>query len=434
MKRLAFRAVVVSGLILGAATLIAQRGGGPPEGGAQQGGAVQGRGGGRGGRGGGAPAGPTSLRPPAVTPMANPADPFAAVHAGTQTPQQYLAQYRYNAAVDPADPFHNWGGNLWNQTWQGQWLAAYRDGKTFEQFWNSLQGNGGQSLILATPYPFKTADEQWMAWRAAANGGRGSGNQPATPAAADWSGQWAGGGAGNVLQRDYYAFMSDAYKPRYAMSVQAEIEGRHWWPADACLPNAYGGAGTWSFRYANFNGPLLHLNNPNPVYEGRYVMIGRDFLPPEQSIPSFMGESIAFWDRDDLIVWTKNLHPNMRGHGEAEHTDQMQMIERYYRSGDNLLVDVTRYDPVAYSGPQHTVGVFTRTMDYQAPLHNDCVSTNNVFHDAKGWIADLAPGQPGYKDIFDLTPWYTNWMRAEDAKKAGQAPPAPSILDLATRR
>jgi hypothetical protein len=382
-------------------------------------------------RGGGQPTGPTSLRPPAVTPSATPADPFAAVRGGRQTPQQYQAQYRYNAAVDPADPFHNWGGNLWNQTWEGQWLAAYRDGKTFREYWNGLQGNAGQSLILATPYPYRTAEEQWGAWKAAANAGRGGAAQPSAPS--DWSGQWGAGGAGNVLQRDYYASMSSAYKPRYAMSIQAEIEGRHWWPADSCLPNAFGGAGTWAFRYANFNGPLVHFNNPNPVYEGRYIMVGRDFLPPDQSIPSFMGESIGFWDRDELVVWTKNLHPNMRGHGEAEYSNEMQMIERYVRVGDNLLVDVTRYDPVAYAGPQHTVGIFVRATEYQAPLQNDCVSTNNVFHDEKGWIADLAPGQPGYKDIFDLTPWVTNWMKAEEAKRQGQAPPAPSILEISPR-
>ncbi|MGE0445931.1 MAG: hypothetical protein AB7P99_11940 [Vicinamibacterales bacterium] len=373
-----------------------------------------------------------SISPPAVRPAENPADPFAAIRAGRQTAAEYQGQFRYAAAVDPADPFHNWGGNLWNQTWTGEWLAAHAAGQTFAQFWNGLQGRAGQSLILASPYPYTSAEEHWRAWRAAANRGAGPASQPATPQ--DWSGQWGGGGAGNVLQRDYYASVSAEYKPRYVMSIQAEIEGRHWWPADSCLPNAYGGVGTFAFRYANFNGPLVHFNNPNPLYEGRYVMVGRDFLPPDESVPSYMGESIAFWDGDELVVWTRNLHPNMRGHGEAEYSGEMQMIERYYRTGDSLVVDVTRYDPVAYAAPQHSAGVFTRAAEYQVPIFNECVSTNNVHHDEKGWIADVGPGEPGYKDIFDLTPWYTNWMKAEAAKRAGQAPPAPSIMELAPRR
>ncbi len=366
-----------------------------------------------------------------MTPLPNPADPFAAIKAGAQTAAQYQARFRYMAAMDPSDPFHNWGGNLWNQTWTGEWLAAHAKGQTFAQFWNSLQGTAGQSLVLASPYPYTSAEQHWRAWRAAAGRGAGPANQPAT--AQDWSGQWGGGGPGNVLMRDFYAHASNDYKPRYVMSIQAEIEGRHWWPADSCLPNAYGGAGTFAFRYANFNGPLVHFNNPNPLDEGRYVMVGYDFLPPEGSLPSFMGESIAFWDGDELVVWTKNLHPNMRGHGEAEYSAEMQMIERYYRTGATIVVDVTRYDPVAYAAPQHSVGVFTRANEYAVPLFNECVSSNNVYHDARGWIADVAPGEPGYKDIFDLTPWYTNWMRAEAAKKAGQAPPAPSIMELAPK-
>ena len=373
-----------------------------------------------------------TVSPPAVTPAANPADPFAAIKAGAQTPAQYQARFRYTATVDPLDPFHNWGGNLWNQTWTGEWLAAQNRGQTFAQFWSSLQGMAGPSLIFASPYPYTSADEHWRAWRAAANRSAGPANQPATPQ--DWSGQWGGGGVGTALLRDYYASVSAAYKPRYVMSVQAEIEGRHWWPADSCLPNAYGGAGTFAFRYANFNGPLVHFNNSNPVYEGRYIMVGVDFQPPARSSPTFMGESIAFWDGDELVVWTKNLHPNMRGHGEAESSAEMQMIERYYRTGANIVVDVTRYDPVAFAAPQHAVGVFARANEYAVPIFNECASTNNVTHDARGWVVDLAPGEAGHKDIFDLTPWYTNWMKAEAAKKAGQAPPAPSIMDLAPRR
>jgi hypothetical protein len=222
------------------------------------------------------------------------------------------------AATDPADLFHNFGGNLWQQTWEGQWMAAYAKRQTFEQFWNSLQGMAGQSAMLASPYPYKSADEHWRAWRAAANRGQGPAKQPVTPP--DWSGQWGGGGAGNVLLRDYYASLSAEYKPRYVMSIQAEIEGRHWWPADSCLPNA-------------------------------------TVAPGRSRSATSTSTGLSFWDGDELVIWTKNLHPNMRGHGEAEYSDKMEMIERYYKTGSNIVVDVTRYDPVAYAAPQHTVGV-----------------------------------------------------------------------------
>jgi len=373
-----------------------------------------------------------SVGSPPVTLAADPTDPFAVIRTGAETPEAYQSRFRYVAAVDPEDPFHNWNGGLWGSTWTGEWLAAYQRGVTFEEFWDSLQGSAGQSLVFESPYPYRSAEAHWQAWQAAANDGAGPAAAPAAPV--DWSGDWGGGGAGNVLLRDYYAHASAAYRPRYVLSIQAEVEGRHWWPADSCLPNAYGGTGTFRFRYASFNGPLVHFNGSNPLYEGRYAMVGRDFLPPAESVPSYMGESIAFWDGTELVIRTRNLHPNMRGHGEAEYSGEMQMIERYLRVGDQLVVDVTRYDPVAYAAPQHSVGVFARAAEYGVPLFNECVSTNNVYHDERGWIADVAPGEPRYNDIFDLTPWYTNWMRAEDAKEAGEVPPAPSIMELAPGR
>ena len=78
------------------------------------------------GRGQGAgPPLPQSMTPPRVAPAANPADPFAAIKAATETPVQYQARYRYQALMDPGDPFHNLDGSLWNQTWNGEWLAAH---------------------------------------------------------------------------------------------------------------------------------------------------------------------------------------------------------------------------------------------------------------------------------------------------------------------
>src|SRR6187200_3545142 len=69
------------------------------------------------GQGAGAPL-PQSVTPPRVARAANPADPFAAIKAATETPAQYQARYRYQALMDPGDPFHNWDGSLWNQTWR----------------------------------------------------------------------------------------------------------------------------------------------------------------------------------------------------------------------------------------------------------------------------------------------------------------------------
>ncbi len=58
----------------------------------------------QGARGRGQAAGPPlpqSVTPPRVAPAKNPADPFAAIKAATETPVQYQARYRYQALIDP---------------------------------------------------------------------------------------------------------------------------------------------------------------------------------------------------------------------------------------------------------------------------------------------------------------------------------------------
>jgi hypothetical protein len=164
---------------------------------------------------------------------------------------------------------------------------------------------------------------------------------------------------------------------------------------------------------------------------------GRGFLPAENAVPQWMGESQGFWDGDELVVWTKNIIPNSGGHGLPEYSDQLQLIERYKRIGNEILTDVTWYDSVAFAYPWHSTGIFQRQpLDHwkrSPPTINECATTNNVYHDDNGVIQQFAPGDPRFHDLFDDTPWLTAFKRAEDAKKAGRIPAAPSFLSLASR-
>lgn len=376
------------------------------------------------------PPGVQSMTPPPVTPAKDPLDPFAAITAGTMTPEQYRDQFVYVATVDPADPFHNLIARNWGMFEFGQWESASLDGKTFEEFWDTIQGMAGPSNILASPYPYTSAEEHWNAWKAAANKGAGGADAPATPQ--NWDGQWGNMPSAAPILRDYYNFASDAYKPLYLQSVQAEIEGRAYWPNSQCLPNGYGGFTSFNFSYADINGPLVHLNNmyvPAAMYEGRYIWVGKEFL---NNGPSFMGDSIAFWDGDDLVVWTNNLFANSRGHFEFEYSDQLQIIERYRKVDDKIVLDVTRYDPVAYSGPMHSVMVLRKAPNYTQLAVEECNYGNNFYYNKDGLNAFLEPGQPRYSDRFNATPWRDIFNAGDAAKDAGTIPAAPSILDLAS--
>jgi len=363
----------------------------------------------------------------------DPVHPFAAVTAAAQWRDRFIKR----ADVDAKDPFHNLSPNdWWRLTWQGQWREAASKGTPFKAFWDGLQGkaNNGRTVDIRSPYPFTSAEEQWGAWLKAANGGT-THTRATLP---DWSGDWTGGpGYPDALVRDFWTAVSDAYRPRYEQVLQAELEGRHWWPADNCRPNGFTRSG-WSVRYFLMDPTMVVLSFVDPVNQDRYVFTdGRGFLPEQNAIPQWMGESQGFWDGDELVVWTKNIIQNSGGHGLPEHSDKLQLIERYKRIGNEILTDVTWYDPVAFGYPWHSVGIFQRQpLDHwkQSPSTiNECATTNNVYHDENGVIQEFAPGDPRFHDLFDETPWLTTFKRSEEAKKAGRIPAAPSFLTFAPR-
>jgi hypothetical protein len=71
--------------------------------------------------------------------------------------------------------------------------------------------------------------------------------------------------------------------------------------------------------------------------------------------PSWMGDSVAHWDGDTLVVVTVNFNDKtwLNG-GGAPHTDQLHVIERYQRPDlGHLNVEITMDDPGALTHP-HT--------------------------------------------------------------------------------
>jgi hypothetical protein len=76
--------------------------------------------------------------------------------------------------------------------------------------------------------------------------------------------------------------------------------------------------------------------------------------------PSWMGESIGYWDDDVLVIETRNFNDktwiDRRG---LPHSDQLRVTERVQRSGENeLVIDITVEDPVAYPEPWTVRRVF----------------------------------------------------------------------------
>lgn len=337
----------------------------------------------------------------------NPAKPFA----GLTKASDWVKRFKPGTPKPVAnDPFGNMtSGEFWRGSWQGQNIDHP------ERTPASMKAPGGTGVVVKSPYPYKSGEEQFNAWKAAANGG----TKHTRADLPDWSGDWQGGADGvlgyNARLSDVYAAVSDEYKPRFLNTLRGEWEGGHqWWPAAFCLPDAfsrvYSGGGNWHFMADQ---KMVIITEDRPENATRYVYTdGRGFLPADLQFPQWYGASQGFWDGDELVVWTSQIHPWVMTHGLPEYSEAYQVVERFKRVGDEILVDITMYDPKVFAHPWHDTATFHLIKDWTtAPTTwTECVSTNNVHMDAKGDLTDYAPGEPGYIDISDPTPWITAYQ------------------------
>lgn len=324
---------------------------------------------------------------------------------------------------DPNDRFRNLTSREWTET--GEYQTAEQLGLSDEDFLATFDGEGGTGVQIRSPYPYATAEEHYNAWLAAVNGGTHHSRETLP----DWSGSWQGNTQGVLgqaaLVRDVWNAVRQEYRPRYQQLLTAELESRHWWPADTCLPDGFG-------RLYALNGAVHHfmmdqtmvlMVKDRPNNETRYVWTdGRGFLPPDYSFPAWYGQSQGFWDGDELIVWTKDIIPWVITHGLPEYSDALQAIERIKKVGDSILLDLTLYDPKAFAFPWHDVVEFHRLEDWKTapPTFSECVSTNNVYHDENGLSQEYTLENPNYLDAADARPWATVFERAERATGNGE--------------
>ena len=348
----------------------------------------------------------------------DPAHPFAGIASAEQWEKLFMPG---NANVVPGDAYANMtSAEFWRNTWQGQGI----DGK-FAQ----AKGSGGRGVLIRSPYPYKSAEEHYDAWFKAAGGG----TKKARDTLPDWSGDWQGNADGvlhgGAKVSDVMAAVAGDYKPAFEQLLRAEIAGRQWWPTEFCLPWGFGGfysldGPTWHFM---MDQTMVLINKDRNNNETRYIYTdGRGFLPKPLQFPQWYGASQGFWDGDELVIWTSQIKQWVITHGLPEYSDQLEAVERMKRFGDQILVDLTLYDPKAFAFPWHDTVIFHKLADWtEAPAtFSECVSTNNVYMDADGALRERVAGDPNYLDISDSRPWATAFARGEAAaaKAAGKDP------------
>ena len=84
------------------------------------------------------------------------------------------------------------------------------------------------------------------------------------------------------------------------------------------------------------------------VHDARVIPINGDHRP--KAIEQWMGDSIAWWDGDTLVVETVNLHPQQKARMMASLSDQGRIIEKFTRYSDQqIFYEFEVIDPVFYT-------------------------------------------------------------------------------------
>jgi len=88
---------------------------------------------------------------------------------------------------------------------------------------------------------------------------------------------------------------------------------------------------------------------------------------------TWLGDSIGHWEGETLVVETTKVNDktwvDRRG---VPHSDQLRVIERFSRDGDELAVELTVEDPIAFTAPWSARRVFDR-MDWTLS-ENTCIN------------------------------------------------------------
>ena len=287
------------------------------------------------------------------------------------------------------------------------------------------KGSGADKYDIKSPYAFKTAREHYDAWLKKAGGG----TRHTLATLPNWDGVWNTGrswlDSSDIQASTVAAALTLQYREYYVQQVKAEAEGRHWWAAAFCLPDGYiRGISRGPQQFVTRTDQVLMLTDTLVSTQVRWVHTdGKGHRPDDQQFPQWLGESIGFWDGTALVIHTNQIRQWNATHSLFEWSDQLTAVERYERVGNELVAEVTLYDPVAFLYPLHARFRMTRDQKNDRMVFSTCTDTNgpssNIYARPDGVVDERVPGDPGYWDPNDPRPWAAHYAIGERQPRNG---------------
>lgn len=320
--------------------------------------------------------------------------------------------------TDPAYYRHNTPGQLRGMAIN---VEGQRTGQELSARVYGSEGTGKAGAVnLKSPHPYTNAWDHYQALRKQANGG----TRHTRMTLPDWSGHWGGGVnfGGGLPASSIAAMLTPKYRETYVQEMKAVTEGRIWSANSICLPGGYFDA-VGAEEFAITMGKVYTLGTGNGSLTARWIYTdGSPHSPPDKEFGKWHGESIGFWNGEELVVHTNQIR-GWKG-GLSEYSDGLETVERYRRMGDRIEGEITLYDPEVYVSPIN--GRLNFRLDKETPYEdrmqfNTCTDTmgpsQNVYMDAQGQLNIRLDGDPLYWEAADTRPWAT-YLNESDQRYA----------------
>ena len=288
---------------------------------------------------------------------------------------------------------------------------------------------------IVSPYPYKTAKEQYEALLAEAKkaGGPTTHTRQTMP---EWDGwyrrlareeQWVWGR--NLQTSTMLSLLTPEYRRRMVQQNYHEVVNNSpQWMASFCYPEGFM---RW-YAEASLGGDIEVMVTPHQVQflSGiadnllRRVLVGKRHV---QQVPQWFGETVGFWNGNTLVAWTANVQGWTLSHSMFEFSSKMEVVETFTPSADGktITVGTTFYDPEAFLRPLHMVTPWEKRRGLDDPearfMFVECRVQSTIVNGPDGKPTQLIPGDTGYIDYFGR-PWAENWETHFEKgwKKPGQ--------------
>jgi hypothetical protein len=274
---------------------------------------------------------------------------------------------------------------------------------------------------IASPYAYATAEEHYRDLRSQAE--KRSGPTAHTRATLpDWDGWYSRGGreeqwifGRNLQTATMLSLLTPEYQKRMVqMNYHEAVSNSPQWMAAFCYPE---GLMRWWSQAAIRDIEVLMTPHQVQFTSGVADNFVRKILIDQEHtmrVPQWYGESVAFWDRDTLVIWTANVQGWTLSHSMFEYSNSLEVVEviRPQPNGEGLIVEATFYDPEAFARPLHTVTPWNPAAGIDAPDRRytfiECRVQSTIINGADGRPTQLTFIDEGYIDYFGR-PWAQNW-------------------------